>query len=200
MRLEHPYCIVDQALSPEDCARAIDTGQATDSMTAEVGFDATNTVRSSTVSWLGQTAENDWLFKHLVQLVNDANSRLWKWQISAVESAQFTQYGPEQHYSWHADQRRKPYPPDDKRWPGLLRKLSVSICLADDDDFEGGDFMIETLEAGPDTPDKRLKTLSEVRKKGAAVIFPSHLYHRVTPVTLGLRRSLVAWFLGPPFI
>jgi PKHD-type hydroxylase len=45
-----------------------------------------------------------------------------------------------------------------------------------------------------------LKTLSEVRQIGTAVIFPSHLYHRVTPVTAGTRRSLVAWFVGPPFV
>jgi PKHD-type hydroxylase len=48
--------------------------------------------------------------------------------------------------------------------------------------------------------DQRLKTLSEVRQIGTAVIFPSHLYHRVTPVTAGTRRSLVAWFVGPPFV
>lgn len=200
MRLEHPYCIVDQALSPEDCARVIETGLATKSMDAEVGHDPTNKVRNSTVAWLGQKPENDWIFKILVDMVNDANSRLWKWQVSAVESAQFTQYGPEQHYSWHADQRRKPYPPDDSRWPGLLRKLSVTLCLAEDNEFEGGDFMIETLETPPDAPEKRMKTIAEVRKKGTAVIFPSHLYHRVTPVTYGTRRSLVAWFLGPPFV
>jgi len=200
MRLEHPYCIVDQAFTLEACRRVIETGLATDHMDAEVGHDPTNSIRSSTVSWLGQTPENDWIFKTLVDLVNDANTRLWRWQISAVESAQFTRYGPEQHYSWHADQRRKPYPPDDTRWPGLLRKLSVSVCLTDDNDFAGGDFMIETLETPPDTPKTRLKTLTEVRKMGAAVIFPSHLYHRVAPVTSGMRQSLVAWFLGPPFI
>ena len=37
------------------------------------------------------------------------------------------------------------------------------------------------------------------REKGAVVVFPSHIWHRVTPVTKGTRYSLVVWFLGKPF-
>ena len=29
--------------------------------------------------------------------------------------------------------------------------------------------------------------------------FPSFIHHQVSPVTKGIRYSLVAWFLGPPF-
>ena len=86
------------------------------------------------------------------------------------------------------------------RNPGLLRKLTVVVSLADADSYEGGDFMLEVLESPPDAPERRLKTLTEVRQMGAALIFPAHLYHQVTPVTAGRRRSLVAWFLGPPFV
>jgi len=31
------------------------------------------------------------------------------------------------------------------------------------------------------------------------LIFPSYLWHRVTPVTKGIRKSLVAWVIGPQF-
>jgi len=37
------------------------------------------------------------------------------------------------------------------------------------------------------------------REIGAAIIFPSYMAHRVSPVTLGVRRSLVAWACGPTF-
>jgi predicted 2-oxoglutarate/Fe(II)-dependent dioxygenase YbiX len=30
-------------------------------------------------------------------------------------------------------------------------------------------------------------------------VFPSYIWHRVRPVTKGVRRSLVAWNLGKPF-
>lgn len=200
MRLQHPYCVISQAFTPDVCERIIAAGEATQAMNAEVAHDPTNSVRDSTVAWLRQGPETAWLYAALTQLVDSTNARLWKWQLSMAESMQYTHYGPGQHYGWHADQRRKPYPDDDKRWPGLLRKLTVVVTLADGDSFEGGDFMVEVLEAPPDAPERRLKTLSEVRRMGAAVIFPAHLYHQVTPVTAGSRRSLVAWYLGPPFV
>ena len=38
-----------------------------------------------------------------------------------------------------------------------------------------------------------------VRNKGTIVVFPSFVWHRVTPVTKGTRYSLVVWNLGLPF-
>jgi PKHD-type hydroxylase len=35
--------------------------------------------------------------------------------------------------------------------------------------------------------------------KGMAWFFPSYMLHRVTPVTKGVRRSLVLWVGGPEF-
>jgi predicted 2-oxoglutarate/Fe(II)-dependent dioxygenase YbiX len=35
--------------------------------------------------------------------------------------------------------------------------------------------------------------------QGSLVAFPSFMTHRVTPVTRGLRWSLVTWLEGPPF-
>ncbi len=200
MRLQHPYCAVSQAFNAEFCQRIIDTGEATDTMNAAVAHDPTNSVRNSTVAWLRRKPETAWLYEAVTQLVNDTNARLWNWQITMAESMQYTHYGAGQHYGWHTDQRRKPYPDDDKRWPGLLRKLSVVVSLSEADAYEGGDFMLEVLETPPDVAEKRLKTITEVRQMGAAVIFPSHLYHQVTPVTAGTRRSLVAWYVGPPFV
>jgi len=34
------------------------------------------------------------------------------------------------------------------------------------------------------------------KTKGSVIIFPSYLLHRVTPVTSGLRKSLVLWAGG----
>ena len=35
--------------------------------------------------------------------------------------------------------------------------------------------------------------------KGSIIFFPSFMPHQVAPVTEGVRYSLVAWFVGPPF-
>ena len=37
-------------------------------------------------------------------------------------------------------------------------------------------------------------------KEGSIIVFPSFINHRVAPVTKGTRYSLVAWFVGPPFV
>ena len=56
--------------------------------------------------------------------------------------------------------------------------------------FEGGDF--EMVGEGERGGVPRLE-------EGSVIVFPSFIEHRVTPVTKGIRYSLVAWFVGQPF-
>jgi len=50
-------------------------------------------------------------------------------------------------------------------------------------------------------PDKEhnRKICTEILPRGSIVVFPSHVWHRVRPVTKGVRYSLVIWNLGYPF-
>lgn len=199
MRLEKTHCVVPAAFDADFCQRIIDMGEDLKTMDAAVAHDPTNKVRQSTVSWIGDKPEHKWLFDAVMKLVEQANAEYWRWDVRMAESMQYTRYGSGQYYTWHADQRKKPY--DEKsRWPGMLRKISMTVNLAHSDDYEGGDFMIEEVQTTPERLEDRLKTLTEARGMGNAIIFPSHLYHQVTEVTGGQRRSLVAWFLGPPFV
>ena len=46
-----------------------------------------------------------------------------------------------------------------------------------------------------------IQTLSFSAKSiGSVVVFPSFLYHQVTPVLRGQRKSLVCWFTGNPYV
>ena len=47
---------------------------------------------------------------------------------------------------------------------------------------------------------KLIKETSEKSKKKGNSGGPGVLEHRVTPVTKGIRYSLVTWFLGPPYV
>jgi PKHD-type hydroxylase len=67
-----------------------------------------------------------------------------------------------------------------------VRKLSMTVLLNDPKEFEGGNLEIAGKDLLP-------------MKQGHAAIFASFLQHRVTPVTKGVRRSLVMWFGGEPF-
>jgi PKHD-type hydroxylase len=69
------------------------------------------------------------------------------------------------------------------------RKLSITIQLSDSDDYEGGNFILDRQYQQPDSKD--------LRTKGTILVFPSPIKHKVTPVTKGIRKSLVAWVEGP---
>jgi PKHD-type hydroxylase len=69
------------------------------------------------------------------------------------------------------------------------RKLSIVLMLSDPKDYAGGN--LEIFNSGEFT--------SIPNKKGNVVIFPSFEWHRVLPVTSGIRKTLVAWVTGPCF-
>jgi PKHD-type hydroxylase len=76
-----------------------------------------------------------------------------------------------------------------------IRKLSVTISLNDPDEYDGGNLQ---FDFGPHK-ENRYHTCTEIRPKGSVIVFPSHVYHQVTPVTRGTRYSLVCWNLGAAF-
>lgn len=41
--------------------------------------------------------------------------------------------------------------------------------------------------------------VDDAKELGTIIIFPSFVYHQVTPITKGTRKSLVNWSLGFPF-
>ena len=50
------------------------------------------------------------------------------------------------------------------------------------------------------TPDNiKFRAQQEAREQGSIIIFPSFVYHQVTPVRRGMRQSLVGWISGPTF-
>jgi PKHD-type hydroxylase len=86
------------------------------------------------------------------------------------------------HYGWHTDSSSQD--------SGVPRKLSMVLLLSEPSEFEGGEFQVKTTSDEAQTLEL---------KRGRAWFFPSYTLHRVTPVTKGVRRSLVLWVGGPPF-
>jgi PKHD-type hydroxylase len=73
------------------------------------------------------------------------------------------------------------------------------VCqLSDKKEYKGGnlEFDFRNTESGKPNIVKCI----EFMPRGSVIVFPSFIYHRVTPVTNGTRYSLVAWNLGNPFI
>ena len=78
---------------------------------------------------------------------------------------------------------------------GKIRKLSMTVNLSREDEYEGGNLK---FDLGPHNK-KRYYECIESRKRGSIIVFPSSTYHQVTPITKGIRHSLVMWALGKPF-
>ena len=147
--------------------------------------------RNSTISFLTDW----WIQRQVFPAVLEAN-KIAKWNVSITghEAMQFTKYNKGQFYGWHYDSWIDPYQNN------TIRKLSVTICLSDEKDFEGGDLEFAIQDSNAREPLKKiLRTCHEVRKKGSLIVFPSFLWHRVTPVTKGTRYSLVIWSTGEQY-
>lgn len=140
-----------------------------------------SSIRRSAVSWIipAQTPE---LAKHVENLFLSINDQHYQFSLDGTESYQFTVYDAQYSggYSWHQDTARI---------GGFVRKLSASILLSDPSEYVGGNLILAP---------HGLPLVAE-EKKGRAVFFPSWVPHCVTPVTRGVRKSLVIWAHGPMF-
>lgn len=147
---------------------------------ASIFSDNPDDVRKSRVAWLDNNIK---VLNLLYDYVNASNQEAFHFNIFKKANIQYTEYhGSESgHYDWHHDIFWE-------RNDGLNRKLSVTIQLSNPDEYEGGNFEFNEV-LNPD--------INTLKEKGTVLVFPSYLRHRVTPVTEGVRRSLVAWFEGP---
>lgn len=75
---------------------------------------------------------------------------------------------------------------------GLLNKLSITICLSDITDYEGGEFEIFDTRSGEIVHSEKLN-------KYEFIMFPSAVAHRVKTLTSGERWALATWAKGPVY-
>ena len=152
------------------------------SKAALAGFDAGeryNHIRSTRVSAIVQTPEIAWFYERLVVICRTLN-RAYGFDLrDFAEPPQYLVYHHSEngHFDWHVDQGVAP-----------PRKLSLTLQLTDPSRYEGGALQ---LNGG--------NIVCAPKDRGAAIAFPSYTVHRVTPVTAGTRKSIVAWITGPNF-
>lgn len=142
--------------------------------------------RRSKISFHQRNNDNAWIFDRLNFVIQSANEMFYGFELNGYEAFQYTMYDESENgmYDWHMDMGL-----GTREFEGEPRKLSLTLCL--NDDFEGGEFQINTgKENEPITPEVF---------KGRCLLFPSFVIHRVKPVTKGTRKSLVVWVEGPKF-
>lgn len=206
MNLENYWYVFKGAVPPRICDDIIAYGEQQVDQTALTGdFDGKAPTdqkdvsklyktRNSSIVWMTDT----WIYNEITPYIHRANKEAgWNFEWQHSESCQFTKYKETQHYTWHQDSWSKPYDKPRRNDYGLIRKLSVTVSLADGDSYEGGDLEFDLRNRGDSEP--VIQTSKEARVKGSIIVFPSFVWHRVAPVTKGTRYSLVIWNLGNPF-
>lgn len=138
-------------------------------------------IRSSRIKWIPQTTSWWWLYEKLSKMAIEANDALWNFDlVSLPECIQYTEYLATEggHYGWHQD-----------IGPGIasLRKISMTVQLSDDSEYEGGE--LEFNQGGNGG-------VMAPKGAGTVVVFPSYLMHRVNKITKGTRKSFVLWVGG----
>ena len=147
-------------------------------------------VRNSKNSWLYPF----WIYKELKPYI-EASNKLggWNFDYNIIENFQFTKYegNQKQHYTWHSDNAL----PDENNQQ--VRKLSTILMLSDPKKFKGGE--VEFDVTNQRVRKQIILKCKEARQQGTVIVFPSFVWHRVKPVTSGVRKSLVNWSIGDPW-
>ena len=156
-----------------------------------------NSIRSCKACFLPVRDELVDMFGQLIIDYNNNHSG-WNYDVEFIEALQVCDYYEGDFYDWHTDsfanpsiQTKHQYHPDKP----YNRKISATVFLNDPDEYEGGELDLET--GGPNA-EVRYDTMK--MPKGTVVVFPSSMWHRVRPITSGVRKSLVLWIQGPPFV
>lgn len=176
------YAATTVLWSPERMAALIEQGEAAG--VREAGLARSHGVgaqssRQTSIAWVPHEAAEAWV-RELQGLAQTLNERYWHFDLEPLaESLQYTVYEPGDYFGWHTD-----------AGPGVPpRKLSISVQLTEPSEYDGGELQVQMTD----------QLIAMPRQAGQAIVFPSFVRHRVTPVTRGVRRALVAWIGGPPF-
>jgi PKHD-type hydroxylase len=150
--------------------------------------------RKSDVVWMSDR----WIYNEIHPYIHQANANAeWNFEWDFSEACQFTEYKKGQFYDWHCDSNKDPYDrPDQPNVNNKIRKLSMTLALSDPNEYKGGDLEFDFRDTDEGS---QPKVCEEIRAKGSIIVFPSFVWHRVKPVTKGVRHSLVCWNLGYPY-
>ena len=174
--------------TPKQCQMIINAGRSEPKNNAEVGSSLgikggvyDTKTRTSHISWIPFKKMSD-MYKDIERIMKTTNGNHFGFDgMTITEMAQYTEYPEGGFYDWHTDNDV------DMRHEPPVRKISMTILLSPENEFEGGD--LELVKEGQ----------SAKIKQGQAIFFASFIRHRVTPVIRGNRKSLVMWFGGTPF-
>lgn len=180
-----PFAYQLRYFTDAECDRIIEAGLALPATESYLGTNGQvdNSIRKNLVAFFENTnPANHWIYEKLAAAVTAINTQFWDFDLDFIETMQFTRYDRiDDFYTNHIDT---------SFGKTEQRKLSISVQLSDPASYQGSN--LEFMKCGDSYYDP-------IRERGSIMLFPSFMQHRVTPLTAGVRYSLVSWVIGPPF-
>ena len=182
--VSEPWVFADNIFTDEECDKILKLfsgNNVIDGATSGYGND--DNIRRSKIIYIeASDPENYWIFQRCTGVIQHLNNQFFQFDIEKIEALQIGRYDSRNQgcFKKHVDAGYE---------LPVFRKLSFSIQLSDDNSYEGGDLLLYAGEDYDTAP----------RRKGTIIAFPSFALHEVTPVTSGVRYSLVGWVCGPKF-
>jgi PKHD-type hydroxylase len=132
-------------------------------------------------------SNNEWIFQKLNSLAVLVNNQVYNYDLNGFDFFQYTEYNKVgSKHDMHVDMVLGDKVPPEMKLP---LKLSCSLLLSNEEEYEGCDF--EIMVDWKNVPIKQ--------KRGRLIAFPSFMPHRVTPLIKGKRKAIVFWVRGPRF-
>ena len=191
--MKHTYMFYEGVVSPDICNSLVNRFNENSYQEAKVGGNnagiTNKKIRDAQIQW---AQKNDLVECILARFITQANQEaLWNFDITEPEIVQIGKYEENQFYEQHIDSYIKGSDVMATGFGGGViipmlsqRKISASLLLNDESEYEGGDLII-------------LNETVKIKKQGSIIVFPSFMAHQVTPVTSGVRYSAVCWMAGP---
>ena len=133
-----------------------------------------HSIRNTKIAWVNPNTETHWLFDRAIVIFSSSLP------FGTLQSMQYTVYRGEDnsHYTWHRD-----IGTGDK----IMRaRVNVGIVqLSNPSDYVGGVLQLKHED----------QIIDVMKTKGMVTTFPIDMLHRVSPVTSGVRKTLIMWGL-----
>ena len=132
-----------------------------------------HSIRNSRIAWIHPGKDTWWLFDRAIMVFKSGLP------FSTLQSMQYTVYYDKGHYDFHRD-----IGTGDEI---MKARVNVGILqLSSPSEYKGGVLQIK-LEDG--------EVIDVMKNKGMTTTFPINLLHKVSPVTSGIRKTLIMWGL-----
>ena len=158
---------------PEEVEQIIELGDALVLSEGKIKDNKVDhSVRNSRIAWIHPSPSTWWLFDRAIMVFKSGLP------FSTLQSMQYTVYYDKGHYDFHRD-----IGTGDEI---MKARVNVGILqLSSPSEYKGGVLQIKYED----------QVIDVMKTKGMVTTFPNELLHRVTPVTSGVRKTLIMWGL-----